>query len=285
MDNLRWNSARDQSLPIKFFVVKMKRVIWREFLGESNMPDRAQTPDEKLRQEFNRWAAEGQGEKMERHHLNITEKTLRLMDLRPGERVLDLGCGSGWATRLLARLVGEGPEGFGQVVGVDVSDEMVRQAREASKDFGNILYAWGSAQQIPWEENFFDKVLSVESFYYYADQDRALKELFRVMAPRGRLFILINLYKDNAYSLQWVDKLKVPVHVCSASEYVELLRKHAFENVEARRIPDDTPTPDGYQTQSFNSLEDLRAFKREGALLLMASKPDLRTPAPGYMVY
>jgi ubiquinone/menaquinone biosynthesis C-methylase UbiE len=89
------------------------------------------------------------------------------MDLRPGERVLDLGCGSGWATRLLARFAGEGPEGFGQVVGFDISDEMIRQARAESKDFENILHVWGSAQQIPWEENFFDKVLSVESFYYY----------------------------------------------------------------------------------------------------------------------
>ena len=160
---------------------------------ESHLPDKPPTPDEKLQQEFNRWAQAGEGEKMENHHLDITEKTLRLMDLRPGERVLDLGCGSGWATRLLSRLVGEGPEGFGQVVGLDVSDEMVRQARAASKDFENILYVWGSAQQIPWEENFFDKVLSVESFYYYPDQDRALSELFRVMAPHGRLFILINL--------------------------------------------------------------------------------------------
>ena len=107
---------------------------------ETQMPDRPQTPDERLQLEFNRWAAEGEGEKMERHHLDITEKTIRLMNLRPGERVLDLGCGSGWATRLLARLVGEGPEGFGQVVGLDVSDEMVRQAREASRDFENILY-------------------------------------------------------------------------------------------------------------------------------------------------
>ena len=243
------------------------------------------TPDEKLQSEFNRWAEAGEGEKMERHHLDITEKTIRLMDLRPGERVLDLGCGSGWATRLLARLVSDGPEGFGQVVGVDVSDEMIRQARAASKDFENILYVWGSAQQIPWEENFFDKMLSVESFYYYADQDRALTELFRVMAPRGRLHILINLYKDNPYSLQWVDKLKVPVHVRSAAEYIELFKKHAFENVEAQNIPDDTPTPENYKTTSFRSLDDMRAFKKIGALLLTASKPDIRVPAPGHVIY
>ena len=244
-----------------------------------------QTPDERLQKEFNQWAEAGEGEKMERHHLDITEKTIRRMELRPGERVLDLGCGSGWATRLLARLVSDGAEGFGQVVGVDVSDEMIRQARGASKDFENILYVWGSAEKIPWEENFFDKVLSVESFYYYPDQDRALMELFRVMAPRGRMFILINLYKDNEYSLQWVPKLKVPVHVRSKDEYLELLKKHAFENVEAVQIPDDTPTPDNYKTTSFHSLDDLKAFKRVGALLLMASKPDLRTPAPGYTVY
>src|SRR5580700_8057098 len=130
----------------------------------TNLADQSAASDDRLQNEFNRWAEEGEGEKMERHHLDITAKTIRLMDLRPGERVLDLGCGSGWATRLLARLVSEGPEGFGQVVGIDVSDEMIRQARAASKDFENILYVWGSAQQIPWEENFFDKMLSVESF-------------------------------------------------------------------------------------------------------------------------
>ncbi len=67
------------------------------------MVEKSQTPDEKLQREFNHWAQEGEGEKMEHHHLNITEKTIRLMDLRPGERVLDLGCGSGWATRLPRR--------------------------------------------------------------------------------------------------------------------------------------------------------------------------------------
>jgi ubiquinone/menaquinone biosynthesis C-methylase UbiE len=240
------------------------------------------TPEELIRDEFNRWAEQGRGEEMERHHLNITEQTIRLMDLRPGERVLDLGCGAGWATRILARLVAEGPQGFGQVVGIDISDEMIRRARAGSREFDNVMYLWGSAQEIAWEENFFDKVLSVESFYYYPDQDRTLAELFRVMAPRGRLYILINLYKDNPYSLRWIDELKVPVHARSEAEYIELLKAHAFENVEARRIPDETPTPDDYSGKWFANATELREFKRIGALLLIASKPDVRSPEKPY---
>ena len=159
------------------------------------------------------------------------------------------------------------------MVGLDVSDEMIRLAREGSGAFGNVRYVVGSASQIPEADDSFDRILSVESFYYYADQGLALKEIFRVLAQGGRLFILINLYRDNEYSLQWVHLLKVPVHVRSAAEYVAMLREHGFVNAEWLQIPDDTPTPDDYQTKSFRSLEDLRAFKRAGALLLMASKP------------
>jgi ubiquinone/menaquinone biosynthesis C-methylase UbiE len=195
-----------------------------------------------------------------------------------------LGCGTGWATRLLARLVGEGSDRDGQVIGLDVSDEMIRRAREQSSDFLNVMYLWGSAEKIPWEENFFHKILSVESFYYYADQDRALAELFRVMAPRGRLFILINLYRDNHYSLRWVDELKVPVQAKSEVEYVELIKKHTFEDVQAIRIPDETPTPETYSGKWFKNAEELRDFKRIGALLLTATKPDVRTPRPAIEV-
>jgi SAM-dependent methyltransferase len=85
--------------------------------------------DEKLRQEFNNWVLTGRAEGMEGHHLSIAEQTIRRMDLKPGERVLDLGCGTGWATRVLARLVAEGPVGFGQVLGLDISDEMIARAR------------------------------------------------------------------------------------------------------------------------------------------------------------
>jgi len=73
--------------------------------------------------------------------------------------------------------------------------------------------------------------------------------------------------------------------VRSAAEYVALLKAHAFENVSYRQIPDDTPTPDDYVTKSFRSLDDLKAFKRTGALLLMATKPDVRVQAPAHVIY
>ena len=218
--------------------------------------------EERVRDEFNQWAAEGKGEEMESHHISITEQTLELMDLKPGDRVLDLGCGAGWASRMMAKAVANGDKP-GQVVGLVV----------------------GSAQQIPWEENHFDKVLSVESFYYYADQERALAELFRVMSPLGELYILINLYRDNHYSLRWVDELKMPVQVHSEQEYIEMLKRHTFQDVRALRVPDLTPTPEEYSGKWFKNAEELKDFKRIGALLLIARKPDIEVPPPAYQVY
>jgi arsenite methyltransferase len=253
-------------------------------IREGEMSDGKMAADERLRDEFNQWAEQGKGEEMEAHHISITEQTLALMNLKPGERVLDLGCGAGWASRLMAKAVANGDK-QGQVVGLDVSDEMIRRARAGSTDYDNVMFVVGSAQQIPWDENFFDKVLSVESFYYYGDQERALAELFRVMAPKGELYILINLYRDNHYSLRWVEELKVPVQVHWEQEYIEMLQRHTFEDVRAVRVPDLTPTPEEYSGRWFKNAEGLKEFKRIGALLLVARKPDFESPPPGYRVY
>jgi ubiquinone/menaquinone biosynthesis C-methylase UbiE len=223
--------------------------------------------DKNLQQEFNQWAAAGRGDEMESHHSDITDQTLAMMDLQPNDRALDLGCGTGWASRRMARIVKSG-----EVIGVDVADEMLRRAEASSKEFNNVRYLWGSAESLPLPDNHFSKVLSVESFYYYADQGAALNELRRVMAPGGRLFILINLYKDNQYSLRWVGELKVPVQALSEAEYISLIQKHGFVDVEARRIPDRSPTPDTYSGKWFKNAQELRDFKRIGALLLIARK-------------
>src|SRR5258708_31776428 len=121
--------------------------------------------DHRLQQEFNRWAAAGRGDEMEGHHSDITEQTIALMDLRSADRVLDLGCGTGWASRRLARLVPEG-----DVVGIDVADEMLRRAEQASAGVANVRYVWGSAGKNSAARESIGKVLSVEAFYFLADQ-------------------------------------------------------------------------------------------------------------------
>ena len=223
---------------------------------------------EQLKQEFNQWAEDGRGDEMERHHLPIFEPVLPLMDVKPSDRVLDLGSGSGWATRLVAKRFH--PK---KITGIDISDEMVRLAAEQSKGIANIEFKQGAAEKIPLPDAAVEKIFSIESFYYWPDQMAGLKEAKRVLAPGGKLFILINLYKDNHYSLRWANELKVPVHALSQAEYIELLTKAGFNGTEAHRIPDNSPTPEEYSGKWFKNAKELREFKQFGALLLIASRP------------
>src|ERR1700741_2302366 len=104
---------------------------------------------ETLREEFNRWAEAGRGGDMEQDHLPITLPVLEKMRLAPADNALDVGCGAGWLSRRLSKLVPEG-----RVVGMDLSDEMIRVARRASMDHDNILFVAGEVSGIPWEPNF-----------------------------------------------------------------------------------------------------------------------------------
>src|SRR5437879_13924993 len=88
-----------------------------------------------LREEFNRWAEAGRGEGMEQEHLPIMLPVLEKMRLTPTDSVLDVGCCAGWLSRRLAKLVPEG-----RVVGMDISDEMIRYSRRTSRDFGKFIF-------------------------------------------------------------------------------------------------------------------------------------------------
>src|SRR6266851_7996262 len=127
--------------------------------------------DENLREEFNRWAEAGRGEEMEERHLPITLPVLDLMQIAPTDNVLDVGCGAGWLSRLLAERVPEG-----RVVGMDISDLMVRRARSASAELGHVIFIVGGVDEIPWEDNFFSRAVSVESAYYWPDPARGIRE-------------------------------------------------------------------------------------------------------------
>jgi len=222
---------------------------------------------EALREEFNRWAEAGRGEGMEQDHLPITLPVLEKMGLAATDNVLDVGCGSGWLARRLAKRVPDG-----RVVGMDVSDEMIRVARRTSLEFENILYATGEVGEIPWEANFFNHAISVESAYYWPEPAAGIREIFRVLRPGGKAWVLINYYRDNLHCHQWGPLLAVPTQLLLAEEWAELFRAAGFVDVAHERVVDPSPSPEVYGGRWFRDAAQLRAFKTEGALLIHGSK-------------
>lgn len=224
--------------------------------------------DLKIRSEFNQWAEAGRGEEMEDHHLPITAPVLPLMDLKLNDRILDLGCGSGWLCRRLARMVPEG-----RVVGIDIATEMLRRAQSKSGEFSNLNFMEGAADRIPCESGSFSRIISVESAYYWQDPAASVREMFRILAGGGSAWILINYYRENPHAHQWGPIVGVPTHLFSTDEWVNFYREAGFVNVQHRQIPDPTPVPDEYSGRWFRDAEQMRKFHQVGALLVHGTRP------------
>ena len=224
-------------------------------------------PQEQLRTEFNEWARAGKGESMERGHRPVGEQAIERMRVPTDARVLDVGCGSGWASRLLA--------GFainGRVTGIDISDEMIRLARESSRSFPQCDFEIASAEQLPFKDNEFTHAFSMESLYYYRDIPKALKEIHRVLKPGGVFVAVVDLYWENEATHQWIDTLNVPVELLSTDDYHSLFIDAGFINIRDGRLIDPTPIPENYTGSSFKSREDYEAYKRTGSLMISGER-------------
>ncbi len=213
---------------------------------------------------------------MEKGHRPVGEQAVELMAIPSGARVLDVGCGSGWATRLMAEKAMSG-----RVVGIDIADEMISIASATtttpaglphwgsrSASSANVEFRVASAERLPFPDADFTHAFSMESLYYYADVLVALKEIRRVLAPGGLFVTVLDLYKENQPSGQWVEQLKVPVHYLSVWEYRSLFEGAGFVNVHDQRLYDPTPVPEDYTGGSFNTREDYLRYKETGSLML-----------------
>src|SRR5262249_7967004 len=145
---------------------------------------------------------------IEKRHWENTRQIIEMMNPAHHDNVVDLGCGVGWATRVLAERASRG-----LVLGIDLSDRMIDQARARYRNPPNALFLVADAARIPCRDGFFNALLSVESLYYYPDLEGALKEVYRILAPAGRAFFLLNYYKENAHGHDWAQYIDIPVHL------------------------------------------------------------------------
>lgn len=105
----------------------------------------------------------------------------RLLNARPGETLLDVGCGTGYFSRRFARETGL------KITGVDIDSDMIAFAKTQAPD---IEFALGDAQNLPYTDASFDHVVAVTSLCFVANEARAVREMARVTRQRVALGLL-----------------------------------------------------------------------------------------------
>jgi SAM-dependent methyltransferase len=113
----------------------------------------------------------------------VAHDLIELAELRPGEHVLDVACGTGVVTRLAAEQVGGGA-----VAGVDINPGMLQVARNVAGDTA-IEWHEASAEALPLGDATFDVALCQMGLQFFPDRPGALREMRRVLRPGGRVVI------------------------------------------------------------------------------------------------
>ncbi|MDE0330503.1 MAG: methyltransferase domain-containing protein [Nitrospinae bacterium] len=115
----------------------------------------------------------------------VRRRTIEALGLTPGMRVLDVGSGPGLFADEMAQTVGP----TGCVRGVDISESMIGLARTRCADKPWVDFQIADAVSLPFEDEYFDACVSVQTLEFVADVDAALREIHRVLKPGGRLAV------------------------------------------------------------------------------------------------
>ena len=177
-----------------------------------------------------------------------------LIDLRPGESVLDLGSGGGIDVLLSAKRVGP----TGKAYGLDMTDDMLALARENQRQAGvtNVEFLKGEIENIPLPDNSVDVIISNCVINLSADKDRVLREAFRVLKPGGRFAVSDVVVRGSVPDevrksmLLWVGCI---AGALEENEYTTKLSKAGFEQVSIE------------PTRVYN-VEDARQFLSEAGV-------------------
>ena len=196
------------------------------------------------------WDAEAYGKNGAFVH-GLAGGVLELLAARPGERILDLGCGDG---QLTARIAATGAE----VVGVDASSQMAAAARSRGLHVDE-----GRAELLPYAVGSFDAVFSNAALHWVRDQDAMLGEVRRVLRPGGR-FVAEMGGQGN------IAAIRVAL--------IAVLSRHGFDGREDN--VNYYPTPEGYtrrMTQHGFTVEQITLISRPTPLGVEGMEGWIRT--------
>ncbi|RMG16976.1 MAG: methyltransferase domain-containing protein [Bacteroidetes bacterium] len=157
------------------------------------------------------------------------EDLLRLLEVQPGEQILDLGCGTGHLTQMIARR-------GGQVLGIDNSPDMIAKAREA---YPQVPFELMDACEMPFQERF-DAIFSNAVLHWILQQEACVQRMYQSLKTGGRLVLemggkrniegIISAIRQALSRKGYHEQAGVqPWYFPSIGEYASLLEQHGFE--------------------------------------------------------
>lgn len=163
------------------------------------------------------------------------EKIINYAELQSGERVLEVGCGTGTLSLMAKRRVDDG-----EVIGLDLSPKMVKQAEKKSEKYKlDVKFIEGSIDNIPFPDNYFDVVLSSWMFHHLPIKIKreGLKEIHRVLKKGGR-FLFFDFSKPGnviGYMITplfiWTDFLRVHIF----GDITSYFKESGFQDITLKR--------------------------------------------------
>ena len=131
--------------------------------------------------------------RMNESHARLVDWGLSHIDLHAGDTVLDIGCGGGNTLARMAECVTEG-----HLVGIDYAETSVEASRAFNApliEAGRMEILHGSVEHLPFADEHFDAVVTVESFYFWPNPEECLKEVARVVKKGGMFLLLAEIYE------------------------------------------------------------------------------------------
>jgi len=162
----------------------------------------------------------------------LQRASVEALELTGSDRLLDIGCGTGWASRTAG-------EAGTSVVGIDLSHGMIREASRLAAGSDRVRFALADAERLPFGTDAFTAILCTNAFHHYPQPEKAVAEMARVLAPSGRLVI-----GDASADLMTARIADVflrhfePGHVrlYRLAELGALLHRAGFSHVSAKRL-------------------------------------------------
>lgn len=177
------------------------------------------------------------GHIMASNHKALTSWTIEQLQIQHNEYVLDIGCGSGLALKMLGDIIIEG-----KIVGVDYSPLMLRQAEKRNRQGvkeGKIAIHHGSVSDLPFPDASFDKVCAIETFYFWPNPSEDLQEVNRILRPGGTVAVAMEISKEGKNGSSILDNAqRLGFPIFSGKEMKTLLSAAGFVDVCFKSIPE-----------------------------------------------